>query len=103
MGDLHAAEYAALAAEGAASLRLAVSANLTSNHFPPLPSAYTDPVIEAIEACRAGEWDTVITLPEGINPVPRCARFEYGRVVVKAADLVEVTHSWAFVGEGEED
>ena len=49
------------------SLRTAVSWHLTSNHFPPVPDIMVEPCIEAIQNAEIGDWDTEISLPEGVG------------------------------------
>jgi len=40
---------------------------LASNHYPAIPSVMIEPCVEAIANANAGEWDKVITLPDGVE------------------------------------
>jgi hypothetical protein len=104
MGNMHAEDAANLVREGTASLRMAVGMNLTSNHYPPIPGEYVEPVMAAIEAFRE-DPDAVVDI-EAVRATgmePRLAFEQDGRLMVKAADLLEITHSWAFVADGDEE
>jgi len=48
-------------------LRQALSWHLTSNHFPPVPDIMIDPCLEAIRNAVDGEWDKLVSLPEGVG------------------------------------
>jgi len=48
-------------------LRRALSWHLTSNHFPPVPDIMIDPCLEAIRNAGDGEWDKLVSLPEGVG------------------------------------
>jgi hypothetical protein len=48
-------------------LRRALSWHLTSNHFPPVPDIMIDPCLEAIRNAEDGEWDKLVSLPEGVG------------------------------------
>lgn len=100
MGNLQAAAYAEGVAEGWASLRQAVGANLRSNHFPPIDIEYVEPVIDAIQAIEEGEPERMIRLPGTIRMVPRTAEPAdelLGGWLIDAATLVEITHSHGFI------
>jgi hypothetical protein len=105
MGSASADGYAEAVREGYASLRGAIAANLTSNHYPPLPVAYVEPIILAIDAVTGGSRDTLIVLPEGLNPLPREAHWsdEAEAVVVNCAYLLDITHSWGFAYPDDEE
>lgn len=45
----------------------ALSWHLSSNHYPPIPQAMIEPCKTAIANANAGDWDTRITLPDGIS------------------------------------
>lgn len=47
-------------------IRTVLSWHLTSNHFPPVPTAMIEPCVLAIEYCDAGDPDRIILLP---NPI----------------------------------
>lgn len=106
MGNMIAADAANLVREGLSPLRMAISLNLQSNHYPPLPTAYVEPVINAIEAAQEGEHDKDIDLaavvPTGVLP-RQAVENEDGTVTVSARVLLDITHSWAFVEDDEPD
>ena len=100
MGSTQAHGYADAVNDGLVSLRHAIAANLTGNHYPPLPVAYVEPVLAAIDAVNDGAWQTQVVIPAGTNPLPRQGRtLADGSHTIAAGDLVEITHSWAFVNE----
>jgi hypothetical protein len=41
--------------------------HLRSNHFPPIPLTMVEPCIQAIDYANEGEWDKLVSLPEGIG------------------------------------
>ena len=49
------------------SLEEQVLVHLTSNHYPPVPKFMVEPCIEAIDKANGGDWDSMITLPEGVT------------------------------------
>lgn len=89
MGSTQVLGFAEAVTEGQVSLAAAVHWNLTANHWPPLPGQLVGPVVEAIASCQAQEWDSRISLPEGMTLA--------GSATVSAGDLVEATHCWPFV------
>lgn len=103
MGSLNAIAFADAVGEGQVGLLTALSWHLTANHFPPLPGEYAAPLAEAIALASDGEYGVLVTLPEGIQPVPGRAALdeETNLWSVSAADLVEACNAWAFVAEGE--
>lgn len=64
MGALQAREMAEL---DSISLERSISWHLTSNHYPPIPTSMVPTCIEAIDNANAGEWDKLISLPEGVG------------------------------------
>lgn len=71
--------------------------HLRSNHFPPVPSSMVQPCIEAIEAYFEGDYQKLISLPEGVG--------YRGLTVAPASAIVEQHHLHAWVdydNEGEE-
>jgi hypothetical protein len=64
MGALSARDMALM---DTVSLRQALSWHLTSNHFPPVPTVMVDTCIEAINNANDGEWDKMVSLPEGVG------------------------------------
>lgn len=67
MGNLQASEMAGFAAEGAVQLDMALSWHLQSNHYPPVNSAFIPVCKQAIELANQGEWDAVLTYPNGLE------------------------------------
>lgn len=108
MGNLNAEGFAEAVSEGYASLRQAVAANLTSNHFPPLPRDYVEPVVTAILLVNEGHdpYETTVSLPVDIEPRPRIglSTDDEGHLFVNASHLLDITHSWGFCDDidGEE-
>lgn len=101
MGNMHAAAAAEAVNEGWASLRQAISMNLSSNHYPPIPTEYVEPVIKAIEAANEGdvERDIDIEVVRATGMVPRLAEEQDDSLTITAANLLEITHSWGFVDD----
>ena len=104
MGNLQAADAAKQVRKGVFSLRDAVMVNLSSNHFPPLPAAYADLVIEAINhfngmtAHDIAMDDFMIELPEDLQPKPRnTIETTEGKLYVWGQHLLGITHCWDFV------
>jgi hypothetical protein len=64
MGRLQAE---ALAAEDFMPLENQIQWHLASNHYPAIPAIMVEPCIEAIDNANEGEWDKLITLPEGVS------------------------------------
>ena len=62
MGSVQAAEMAELM-----EIESAIAWHLQSNHFPPIPTSMVAPCIEAIENANAGEWNKLVSLPEGVG------------------------------------
>ena len=68
MGNNTANELASLSEYGIdISLEQQIAIQLTSNHYPPIPTTMVQPCIEAIDACNAGETDLEIELPDGVS------------------------------------
>lgn len=107
MGNNQQEAYAEGVREGWTTLRQAVSAALASNHYPPIPQEYVSPVLEAITACNDGmhgdDIDITVVKPTGMIPKLAHVVDTDGTLVISAADLVEITHSWAFTEGFEED
>ncbi len=110
MGHAYAAGLAeAVEGQGDERLLMAIETHLRSNCYPPLPSAYAQPILQAIAAYEDEEPEAEISLVEFIKantgvPVPRRARLDDdAKVVVSAADLIEATHTWAFVTNMDDD
>lgn len=64
MGRLQAE---ALAAEDFLPLEAQLRWHLQSNHYPPVPPSMIPVCIEAIDEANEGNWDSEITLPEGVS------------------------------------
>lgn len=61
MGRLTAMEIA----ETELTLEDQITWHLKSNHFPPIPKSMVKPCIEAIDAANDGDWEKLVSLPEG--------------------------------------
>ena len=75
-------------------LRNALSIHLTSNHYPPVPTAMVEPCVLAIEAMNDGDTDADITLPEGV--------LWRGQTTAPARAIVEGHHLEAWLDEDED-
>ena len=53
--------------EASITLEQQISWHLTTNHYPPVPECMVQPCIEAIDEANEGNWDGLITLPEGVS------------------------------------
>jgi hypothetical protein len=86
-------------AEGIAATELSIYTqiewHLKSNHFPPIPESMVKPCIEAIKAANTGDWEKLISLPDGVG--------YKGLTVAPAHAIVEAHHldTW-ITDEGEE-
>lgn len=89
MGRLQADEFAQLT-----DIRTALSWHLSSNHYPPIPSAMIEPCLTAIANANAGEWDAQIDLPNGIE--------WRGQTSCPTHALVEHAHLDSFIDHDEE-
>lgn len=65
MGSLQASEIASITRAGGLQLGIALNWHLSSNHYPPVPPAFADTCLAAIEAGQSEDWDTDIKLPRG--------------------------------------
>ena len=63
MGNLQATEIA----DSDLDLETQIRFQLRSNHYPPVPFSMVPICIEAIDKANDGEWDELITLPEGVS------------------------------------
>lgn len=102
MGNIVAIGVAEAVADGEVELRKALGYHLTGNFFPALPGEYVEPLVEAvlIVAHRVeDDEDELITLPVGLNPVPRTAEYDEDaeRWTISATELVEACRAWSFV------
>ena len=67
MGRLQAEAMAEAMAEANLSLEAQLEWHLTSNHYPPVPNSMIPVCIEAIDNANEGEWDKLVSLPEGVG------------------------------------
>lgn len=84
MGNLQAQEMGELL-----EIRQALSWHLTSNHFPPVPTIMIDPCLEAIANANDGEWDKMVSLPEGVG--------YKGLTVAPTEAIIEQHHLYSFL------
>lgn len=64
MGASQAREMAELDSIG---IEQSIGWHLTSNHYPPIPTMMVPVCIEAIDNANDGEWDKLVSLPEGVS------------------------------------
>jgi hypothetical protein len=83
MGAMGAEAMAAAVGEGEASMRMALTWHLTSNHFPPVHTLFVDPAMEAIQFAVDEDWDHVIHLPNGVE--------------LSVTEIIDELHLWPFV------
>lgn len=76
-------------------LRNALSIHLTSNHYPPVPTAMVEPCVLAIEAMNDGDMDADIALPEGV--------LWRGQTTAPAWAIVEGHHLEAWLADYEDE
>ncbi len=105
MGSAYAVGIAeAISNQAPEMVRAGIVSHLRGNCYPPLPEAYADEVIKAIALYESEEPEVDIDLSEFIQanpgaPLPKRVRLDDdAKVVVSAADLLEATHTWDFVG-----
>lgn len=65
--------------------------HLTSNHFPPIPTSMVQACIEAIDALNEGNYDKMISLPDGVG--------YKGLTAAPASAIVEQHHLDPFLDE----
>ena len=70
----------------------AVSIHFSSNCYPPIPQFMVGVACEAIVAASAGNWDTLIDLPDGVETT-------HGRRSVPASEIIDNCRLDAFVFE----
>jgi hypothetical protein len=95
MGSLQAMEYRELAEMGSITLEQAITWHLRSNHFPPIPTSMVPVCIEAIEYANAGDWDKLVSLPEGVG--------YKGLTSAPVHAIVEQHHLDAWIEQTDED
>ncbi len=89
MGNTGTIGMAGAVAEGYANLETAVSWQLQSNHYPPVPQEMVGPCIAAIEALAWDDGYILIDLPDGIT--------YRDSESAPAHAIVEQHHLWPFV------
>jgi hypothetical protein len=89
MGRMNALGMKESVDEGLINLDSALLWHLRSNHYPPIPSAMVEPAKEAINLANMGEWDTEISLPEGIT--------WHGQEVSPVSAIIEGLHLDSFL------
>ncbi len=67
MGSMNAMGMAIEVDKGNVVLNTALHWHLTSNHYPPLPTALIEVAEKAIDHANDGDWDAEIEMPEGIQ------------------------------------
>lgn len=90
MGHMQAQEMAALA-----DLDTALVWHLRSNHFPPVPLSMLDTCKRAIELANEGEYDLLMSLPDGVT--------YRGQMQAPVWAIVEQHHLDAFIDMEEDD
>jgi len=88
-----ASQARAMAELDSISLEQTMSWHLTSNHFPPVPVSMIPVCIEAIENANDGEWDKLVSLPEGVG--------YRGLTVAPTHAIIEQHHLDAWIEEYE--
>lgn len=82
-------------AETDVSLEIAIRWQLTSNHYPPVPTSMVPVCIAAIEvANQDGSWDDELELPDGI--------LYKGRTTAPAWAIIEQHHLQPWIDSGDE-
>jgi len=90
MGNNTSADLANLSEYGIdISLEQQIAIQLTSNHYPPIPTTMVQPCIDAINACNTDEEHLEIELPEGV--------FYKNRTTAPAWAIVEQHHLSAWL------
>lgn len=82
----------ALALDPDMTLETGVSIHFSSNCYPPIPQFMVGVACEAIVAASAGDWDTLIELPEGVET-------SHGRRAVPASEIIDNCRLDAFILE----
>lgn len=67
-----------------------LSWHLSSNHYPPVPTAMVPTCVKAIEACNEGDSERRIELPEGIA-------YKDGTNTAPAGTIVDALHLDSFL------
>jgi hypothetical protein len=77
--------------DGLATLTQAITWQLRSNHYPPVPMAMVPVAVAAVEALNEDD-DRLIDMPEGVE-------FRDGRTAVEASVIAESFHLYGFVND----
>ena len=72
-----------------ASVDQALVWHLQGNHYPPIHPDFIAPAKQAIELANQGKWDTIITLPNGVDK--------------SVGGIIEGLHLESFLTSEEED
>jgi hypothetical protein len=94
--------------DGDVGLAAALEWHLTGNMYPPLPTFYVEPLIEAIENVNAGDGQVIVSfeVPTGGRYlIPRTARYdEVGEhYEMTSWELVSVMRAESFLSEQDEE
>ena len=89
MGNMQASGMAEAIGKDWIDLRTGLHWHLTSNHYPPLPTALVETALTAIERANTGDFDSEIELPEGIAFRAKTA--------MSVNDVIESMHLGAYI------
>lgn len=73
------------------ALETAVSVQLASNHYPPIPQSFIPACLKAIELANQGEWEGWVELPAGVTDATS------GLTSTTAQKLIDWAHLGFFV------
>ncbi len=93
MGSTQAQEFAGLVKEGL-ELERALTWHLQYNHYPPVPLSFVEICKKAIDLANAGQWETLIGLPQGCS--------YKGRSKAPVSAVVQQHHLESFINSEEE-
>ena len=74
-------------------LETAITIQLRSNHYPPVPYSMVPVCIEALDAYNSGEHDKEISLPDGVT--------WRNKITAPANAIIDAHHLWEWVIESE--
>ena len=74
-------------------LETAITIQLRSNHYPPVPHSMVPVCIEALDAYNEGDHDKLIQLPEGVT--------WRGEITSPASAIIDGHHLWEWVIDSE--
>lgn len=100
MGSTQALGMADAVREEQISLHRALDYHLSANHYPPVVGL-TDALVEVIESINCGTLalDDSTNIGTDLVMIPRRAWATPEGWIINVADLIEATHSWAFLDE----